>query len=336
MPKQLSADRIIELGIGFMASKTLLSAVELGLFTQLASGPMKEEALRARLGLHTRSARDFFDSLVALGLLRKRNGRYSNTAETDRFLDREKPEYVGGVLEMFGARLYRFWGSLTEGLRTGKPQNEIKAGEDLFDALYGDPEALKAFCKAMTGRSLMAARAIAKKFPWRRYQTFADLGTAEGALPAEVALAHKHLNCIGFDLPPVRPVFEEYVASRGVADRVRFQPGDFFKDSMPRAQVLSMGAILHDWDFDQKRALIRKAHEAIPDGGAFIVFEWLIDDARGKRVPALMMSLNMLIETQGGFDFTGADCRRWMRDAGFSRTRVEHLAGPVWMVIGIK
>ena len=268
MPNQLSADRIMELGFGFMASKTQLSANELGLFTELAGGPVEAEALRARLGLHPRSARDFFDSLVALGLLRRRDGRYSNTRESDLFLDRGKPEYVGGVLEMCNARLYRFWGSLTEGLRTGKPQNEIKAGEDMFDALYGDPEALKAFCKAMTGRSLIAARAIAKKFPWRHYQTFADLGTAEGVLPAEVALAHKHLNCVGFDLPPVRGVFEEYVASRGVADRVRFQPGDFFKDPMPRAQVLSMGANLHDWDLDRKRALIGEAYEALPDGGA--------------------------------------------------------------------
>jgi len=97
-----------------------------------------------------------------------------------------------------------------------------------------------------------------------------------------------------------------------------------------------MGAVLHDWNLEEKRALIRKAYEALPDGGALIVFEWLIDDARSKHVAALMMSLNMLIETQGGFDFSGADCRRWMREAGFSRTRVQHLAGPVWMVIVIK
>lgn len=336
MAKQLSPDRITELGIGFMVSKTLLSAVELGLFTELARAPMEEETLRSKLGLHPRSARDFFDSLVAMGLLRRRNGRYSNAPDANRFLDRGKMEYVGGVLEMLNARLYPFWRSLTEGLRTGKPQNEIKAGEDLFDALYGNPEALQAFCKAMTGRLLPAARAIAKQFPWRRYQTFADLGTSEGALPVEVALAHKHLNCTGFDLPPVRGVFEEYVASRGVADRVRFQPGNFFNDPIPRAQVLSMGAILHDWNLEEKRALIRKTYEALPDGGALIVFEWLIDDARSKHVAALMMSLNMLIETQGGFDFSGADCRRWMREAGFSRTRVEHLAGPVWMVVGIK
>jgi O-methyltransferase domain/Dimerisation domain len=336
MVKVNSADRIIELGFGFMASKTVLSAVELGLFTGLARGPMDCEALRRKLGLHRRGARDFFDALVAMGLLRRRGARYSNAPESARFLDRSNPDYVGGILEMCNARLYPFWGSLTEGLRTGKPQNEIKAGEELFDALYADRQALKAFCKAMTGRTLPAARAIARKFPWRSYQTFADIGTSEGALPVQVALAHKHLICTGFDLPPVRPLFEEYTAAKRVSDRVSFQAGDFFKDPLPRAQVLSMGAILHDWNLAEKRRLIAKAYDALPKGGAFIVFEWLIDDARSKRVAALMMSLNMLIESQGGFDFSGADCRRWMREAGFSRSRVEHLAGPVWMVVGIK
>jgi hypothetical protein len=319
-----------------MTSKTLLSAVELGLFTELAKGPLDADALRQRLGIHERSARDFFDALVALGLLRRRNGKYANAPDAALYLDQAKSTYMGGIFEMLNRRLFRHWGSLTEALRAGRPQNEIKAGESLFDALYGDPEALSEFCKAMTGRSLPSAVAIARKFPWRRYKTHADLGTAEGALPVQVALAHKHMRCTGLDLPQVMPVFERYVASHGLSERVRFQAGDFFKDPLPTANVLSMGMILHDWSLEEKQALLKKGCDALPKGGALIVFERLIDDARSKHVAGLMMSLNMLIETQAGFDFTGADCRRWMGEAGFSRTRVEHLAGPEWMVVGIK
>jgi hypothetical protein len=82
--------------------------------------------------------------------------------------------------------------------------------------------------------------------------------------------------------------------------------------------------------------LIGKAYDALPAGGAYIVYESIIDDGRSKNAFGLMMSLNMLIETNGGFDYTGADCEGWMRDAGFKETRVEHLTGPDSMVVGIK
>jgi len=331
-------DGIMQLGLGFWGSKTLLSAVEIGLFTELAKeGSLNFEMLSERLMLHPRSARDFLDALVSLGMLERDGDRYANTPETDLFLDRTKPSYVGGVLEMANARLYPFWGSLTEALRTGQPQNEAKAGgEDPFTALYADPGRLKGFLEAMTGISLGAAMAIANKFPWERYETFVDVGAAQGALPVQVALAHDHLSGGGFDLPPVGPIFEEYVDSHGLGDRLRFYPGDFFEDPLPTADVLVMGHILHDWNLEQKKMLLGKAYEALPEGGALIVYEAMIDDERRENAFGLLMSLNMLIETPGGFDYTGADCSAWMRETGFRETYVEHLVGPDSMVVGVK
>jgi O-methyltransferase domain/Dimerisation domain len=337
MTSSAAPDRIMQLGLGFWGSKTLLSAVELGLFTELAAGPLDAPSLSGRLGLHPRAARDFLDALVSLGMLgRDGDGRYANTPETDAFLDRAKPSYLGGWLEMANARLYPFWGSLTEALRTGRPQNEARSGGNFFEALYAEPDRLEAFLGAMTGLSLAAARAIARKFPWRRYQTFLDVGGAQGGLPVEVALAHPHLTGGNFDLPSVGPVFERYVGRHGLSDRLRFHPGDFFKDPLPPADVLVMGHILHDWDLAEKRALLRKAYDALPAGGALVVYEALIDDGRRENTTGLLMSLNMLIETPGGFDYTGADCQGWMREAGFRETGVEHLAGPDSMVVGIK
>jgi SAM-dependent methyltransferase len=292
--------------------------------------------LAKRLNLHPRSARDFFDALVALGMLKRTGTRYANQPETSLFLDRAKPSYVGGMLEMSNARLYRFWGSLTEGLRTGKPQNEVKTGEDFFGTLYADPQRLEGFLKAMTGLSQGTARAIAKKFPWKQYRSFMDIGCAQGGVAVEIALAHRHLTGGGMDLPVVQPLFEAYARKKGVEKRVTFHPGDFFKDPLPKTDVLIMGHILHDWNLDEKMMLLRKAYDALPAGGALIVHEALIDDARKKNAFGLLMSLNMLIETHGGFDFTGADCRRWMKEAGFKRTKVEKLAGPDAMVVGIK
>jgi hypothetical protein len=332
-----SPDAIMQLGSAFWASKTLLSAVELGLFSELASsGPLDAEALRTRLDLHPRSARDFFDALVALGMLEREDGRYRNTAETELFLDRAKPSYVGGLLEMLNARLFGFWNSLTEGLRTGEPQNEAKTGGNLFDAIYSDPALLSGFARAMSASSIGPAQAIASKFPWERYKTVIDIGCAEGCVPVQVALAHQHMGGGGFDLPPVGPLFAEYVADAGLGDRLRFYPGDFFGDTLPSADVLVMGRILHDWDMDEKRLLLGKAYAALPEGGALIVYEAIIDDDRRENALGLLMSLNMLIETPGGFDFTGADCRGWMAEAGFNETYVENLVGPISMVVGIK
>lgn len=336
MAEPPAPDRILELAVGFWGAKTLLSAVELGLFTELARGPLDAETLRVRLGLHPRSARDFFDALVALGMLDRQGTRYANTPATDLFLDRAKPSYIGGLLEMANARLYPFWGALTEGLRTGQPQNEARTGGDFFAVLYQDQASLRQFLQAMTGLSLGSAKAIARQFPWSRYRTFVDVGTAQGGLPVTLALAHSHLSGGGFDLPPVEPIFADYVASFGLQDRLRFYPGDFFRDPLPQADVLVMGHILHDWNLEQKRLLLAKAYAALPAGGALIVYDAIIDDERRRNVFGLLMSLNMLIETPGGFDYTGADCCAWLREAGFRETYVEHLAGPESMVVGIK
>ena len=339
MPPQndVTPDAIMQLGLGFMASKTLLSAIELGLFTTLADGPLSDHDLATKLKLHPRSARDFFDALVALGMLGREDGLYSNSPVTDHYLVRGKLNYLGGMLEMANERLYPFWGSLTEGLRTGEPQNEVKSGgAGLFEALYNDPERLSLFLGAMTGLSMSASKAIAEKFPWKDYQTVVDVGGAQGGLLVQIALAHEHLRGRNFDLPVVGPIFEEYVATNGLSDRLSFLPGNFFEDPLPPADVITMGHILHDWDLDQKRMLLEKAYAALPSGGAMIVFEALIDDERRHNAFGLLMSLNMLIETPGGFDYTGADCSEWMRAVGFSSTSVVHLAGPDSMVIAHK
>lgn len=337
MSQPLDPGHILQVGLGFWASKTLLSAVEIGVFTELAKHPEDLKTLQGRLGLHPRSAADFLDALVALGFLRRIGGLYYNTPETDLFLDKHKPSYMGGALEMANHRLYGFWGRLTEALRTGRAQNETRDGSaPVFEALYADPSRLRAFLKAMSGISRGSAIAIGHKLNWRDYSTFVDVGTAQGDTPVQIARLNPHLTGIGFDLAEVGPIFEEYVEANGLTDRVRFAGGSFFTDDLPKADVVVMGHILHDWDLEQKKMLVRKAYDALPAGGSFVVFDAIIDNERSNNTFGLLMSLNMLIETPGGFDYTGADCEAWMREAGFRSTRVEHLVGPESMVVGVK
>jgi hypothetical protein len=279
----------------------------------------------------------FLIALVALGFLRREDGQYANTAETDLFLDKGKPTYLGGILEMSNHRLFGFWKDLTPALRTGMPQTETKTGEEpFFTVLYADPQRLKEFLRAMSGLSRPANLAIARQLPWENYATYLDVGTAQGDLAVQIALEHSHLTGIGFDLPEVGPVFEEYIRENRLADRVRFIGGNFFTDPLPKADVVLMGHILHDWNLEEKMMLLAKAYEALPDDGAVVIYDSVIDDDRSKNSFGLLMSLNMLIETPGGFDYTGADCEGWMRQVGFRQTRVEHLVGPDSMVVGIK
>jgi len=336
MTQQPVPDQIMQLGLGFWGSRTLLSAVEVGLFTELAKQPLDADAIGDRFKLHPRSLLDFLDALVALRMLdRSDDGIYRNTPETDLFLDRAKPTYVGGLLEMCSVRLYRSWDGLTDALHTGQAPRE-GGDEDPFKALYSTPEKLETFLSAMTGLSLAAGIALAQKFPWHDFKTFIDVGAAQGAVPVQLALSHNHLSGGSFDLPAARPIFEHYVTKHGLSDRLKFYGGDFFTDPLPKTDVLIMGHILHDWNLEEKKAILRKAYDALPSGGALIVYEGLIDDGRRENAFGLLMSLNMLIETPGGFDYAGADCAGWMREAGFRNTRVEHLTGPDSMVIGLK
>ena len=337
----LSPARIMEVGLAFWPAKVLLSALEVGLFTKLGANAMTGHDLQLALGLHPRANPDFFDTLVALHFLERdgdgHEARYRNTEETALFLDRHSPQFMGGFLEMANDRLYRFWGDLTDGLRTGKPQNEIKhTGTSMFAELYSKPERLEQFMDAMSGISAGNFQAFADKFDFSRYQTVCDVGGATGQLSMFVASKHPHLRCTSVDLPEATRIAERKIAAAGLTDRVTAKSVDFFANPLPKADVITMGMILHDWNLEKKMHLVRAAYDALPPGGAFVVVENLIDDSRRENTFGLLMSLNMLIEFGDAFDFTGADFRGWCTEAGFRRVDVVPLGGPASAAIAHK
>jgi O-methyltransferase domain/Dimerisation domain len=341
MSQQVDPSHIMQVGMGFWASKTVLSAVELELFSKLGSDGMTGSQIAEALELHTRAIPDFPDALVALELL-DRDGEgnealYRNTQATAVFLDKASPAYIGGILEMSNARLYRFWGDLTEALQDGKPQNEIKhTGKPMFEELYSDPERLEQFMNAMAGISLGPFQALAEKFDFSRYKTLCDVGGATGQLSIIVANRHPHMRCISLDLPVVEPIATRTIEGAGLSDRVTAEAGDFFADPLPQADVITMGLILHDWNLERKMQLIKAAYDALPEGGALIIVENLIDDPRRENAFGLLMSLNMLIEFGDAFDFTGADFAGWCKEVGFKEIDVVPLAGPTSAGIAYK
>jgi len=319
----------------FQRSKALLTAVELDVFTILAEHPLDLATLTARTRIHRRGARDFFDSLVALGLLhRDPDGRFSNDPECDRYLVRGQPSYLGDLLRHLNARHYQNWSLLTQALMTGAPQRGgIGAGS--YPAFYTDAATQDIFLSGMTAGSLMAARALAAKFPWGRYRTFIDIGTAQGCVPVEIARVHEHLRGGGFDLPSVRVAFTDFVRRHGFSDRLQFHAGDFFTDPLPAADVLVMGRILHNWDVATRTMLLEKAYPAVAPGGALVVYDPLLDEER-KSAHALLSSLNMLLETPSGAEYTAAECKTWMIQAGFSKVDFCPLGDIHTAVIGMK
>lgn len=332
--------KILDIGTGFLAAKTLQAAVDLGLFSRLAGGAKTGLELERELELHPRATADFLDALVALGLLDRQGpsleGKYANTPDTELFLDRAKPSYLGGIIEMSSHRLYGFWGHLTTALRTGQPQNEIKNGGNFFQAIYSDEQRLEEFLRAMTGVQLGAFQALAQKFDFSSYKSVCDVGGAGATLSIVLAQAHPHLALTSFDLPQVARIATRNVAQAGLSERVAVATGNFFTDKLPTADVVVMGNILHDWNLEKKQQLIAAAYDALPPGGAFIAIENVIDDDRRQNAFGLLMSLNMLIELGDGFDYTGADFAGWARTAGFKQVSVVPLAGPTSAAVAIK
>jgi hypothetical protein len=327
--------------MGFWPAKTMLSAVELGVFSALGGGSKTAPTLQRELGLHARGVADFLDTLVALNLLTRdgegAEAQYRNTDEAAHFLDRHSSSYIGGFFEMANARLYPFWGDLTEALRTGQPQNEMKhGGKGMFEELYRDPARMEQFMSAMSGISLANFETFAEKFDFSGYTTMCDIGGATGQLSAFVARRHPHMTCRTCDLAPVEPIARKTIEAQGLSGRITASSVNFFTEPLPKADVITMGMVLHDWNLEKKMHLIRAAYDALPKGGAFVAIENLIDDERRSNAFGLMMSLNMLIEFGEAFDFTGRDFGGWCRQAGFQRIEVIPLRGPASAAVAYK
>lgn len=343
MNAQLNPARILETATAFWPSKVLLSAIELGVFTQLAQKPLTGEQLSSAVGIRGDRSDDFFDALVALAFLEREGSGptalYKNTAETDLFLDKNKPSYTGGMPEMLNARLFGFWNNLTEALITGEPQNEVKnGGGSIFEALYADEQLLSGFLSAMASTQMGNFLSLAERFPWASRKKVVDIGGASGAFSAILTRQHAHLDVVSFDLPPVAPAATSFIESQGLSARVTIASGNFLEDALPEADVIVMGNVLHDWDESTKERLIKKAYDALPKGGVLIAIENIIDNDRRSNAFGLMMSLNMLIElgAEGGFDYTGAQYDAWCKKAGFESTEVMPLVGPASAAIAYK
>lgn len=303
---------ILRLCNAFCDAKALLTAVELDLFTTLRSGPMTEEEIRQRLELHGRGLRDFLHLLVALGLLEKAGEGYRNASGTERYLVRDEPAYVGGFLHRANNNLYPAWGRLTEALRTGKPQ---AAGD--FEQVIKNPKVLGQFIGMMDALTQVLGPQLVEVYDWSGYRTVLDVGGCRGNMAAQIVKASPGLTGRVFDLPQMEPFFTEHMAGLGLAGRVDFHGGNFFHDPLPSADLVVLGHVLHDFDREQRRFLVHKACRAVSPGGALLVYDRMLDD-EPDHVENLVISLDMLLVSDGGSEYPASEIQEHAAAAGFT------------------
>lgn len=333
--------KIIDIGFAFQQAKVLLSALEFDLFTILGQGGMTGEQIREKLELHPRGLWDFLDCLLSMGIL-EREGEgekaiYRNSQEAALYLNRQSPYYAGGILELANSRLYNLWGDLADALKNGKPQNEILyEGKTYYENIYSDPNLAEEFANAMAGASGENYRLLSQKFNFSKYNSLCDIGGSTGLLSICVAKSHKNINCTSFDLEAMEIIAKKNVKRHGLEERIKIVSGDFLNDSLPKAEVITMGMILHNWNLETKKNLIRTVYEALPGNGVFIVIEMMIDDERRECCAGFLQSLNMLLEFGEAFDFTIQELKDWCNEIGFKRYDVINLNGPFSAVIAYK
>lgn len=334
--------RIFDAMRGVHINQTLRAAVKLDLFTLLAEKPLTTEGIRTSLGLHGRGLCDFLDTLVSMELL-ERDGnetdvRYRNTEEVSLFLVKGSPQYIGWSLEHRMQVFEQSWAALAEALKTGQPvrQDIRESGKDLFELNYQTDEGARTFVEGMNFGQLGSFTDFAREFDFSGCHTLCDIGGANGLLSILVAGQNRHMKCISFDLPALEPYSLKKIAEAGLSDRITVANGNFFEDDFPQADIITMGNILHDWNLEQKKLLIGKAYSALSGEGRLVVIENIIDNERRKNTAGLLMSVQMLLVTEGGFDFTAADFDSWAREAGFKKTSSMHLEGNSSAVIAYK
>jgi SAM-dependent methyltransferase len=305
---------IIRLGNLFCDAKALLTAVELGLFTALhEAGPATEEEIRQRLGLHGRGLADWLNLLAALGLLERESGGYRNASGADRYLVRGQTTYIGGFLERSNRNLYPAWGRLAEALRTGQQQS----GSD-FERVIQEPRLLGQFVNMMDALTHVLGPQLIEAYDgWRDYASVLDVGGCRGNMAAQIVKAHPHLAGHVYDLPQMEPFFDERVAQYDLTGKVTFHGGNFFTEPLPSADIVVLGHVLHDWDPRQRGLLVRKAHDAVNPGGTLLVYDRMLDE-EPDHVENLVISLDMLLVTDGGSEYTVTELRGHAAAAGFT------------------
>jgi hypothetical protein len=345
----VSPEPIFQIVTGFWASKALMAAVELELFTKLSGGKqMTLKELQQALEMKARPTDVFASALASLGLLqvtKKKEGSerlFANTPISEMFLDKSKASYMGEIITMFDKRLYKAWDKLVESLKSNKPVDAADGGgaETIFDQAKSKQavEEIQKFTHAMQGVSIGPAMQLPKAYDFSKHRRMMDIGGGSGVYAIQVVKANPHITATVLDLEPVCQMAEQYIKIHNLQDKVKTKPLDFFKEDIPTGyDVAFLSLILHDYSEEKGIALLKKIYNSLAnDDGVVVISEWLINDDKTGPPASALMGLNMVIETYGGKNYSYAEIADMLKQAGFKRTEKRPLTAPAEIVIGYK
>ncbi|MER5256813.1 methyltransferase [Streptomyces sp. NPDC002855] len=358
---EMNLNELLGMAKGFASSQLILTAVRLEVFTELGSGPLSGAELRRRLELHPRGAQAFLDALVSHGLLERTGDMYANTPVAARHLDAQHTEtYLGGYLGLNGG-LYWLWPQLETSLRTGRPCTGFTAGGDGewgaeeggseqgggqpdaaqqdggADGQEGPLEWSAVYVDAMAVFARAAAPVISRSLDWSRYESFVDVGGSNGTLAFELLRLQPHLRGTCVDLPALKEQFDTMAVRAGAGDKVAFQGGDFFEEPLPETDVVIMGRILHNWSEDERLRLLRRAFDALRPGGTLLVFDQLTDESRQHSRESSLASLDQLLFSESGSEYTFGELSGWLGACGFRAPSVQLMdGGPEMLALAVK
>ncbi|MGA3328262.1 MAG: class I SAM-dependent methyltransferase [Terriglobia bacterium] len=328
---------VLDLIQAFRRSKTLFTAVSLGIFDRLGDGAADAPTLAHELDADADALQRLLDACVSLGLLEKQAALYSNPPLATTYLTRSSPHTLAGYILYSDRALYPLWGNLEAAIRAGtnRWQQTFGGKASIFEHFFRTEEARRDFLSGMDGFGQLSSPAVVAAFDLGRFRRLVDLGGGTGHLALTACARYPQLQGAVFDLPAAISTTRDYVGRRSLGVQVDLIVGDFFTDPLPEADIFALGRILHDWSEDKIRTLLKKVWERLPSGGALLIAEKLLNDDKTGPVPALMQSLSMLVCTEGK-ERTLAEYTALLRQAGFAQVMGKVTNAPLDAILAVK
>jgi acetylserotonin N-methyltransferase len=328
---------VLDLIEAFRHSKTMFTALTLGVFDRLHRGPARAAELAADLGFHAGALERLLDGCAALGLLRKENGLYSNQPVAEHYLYSGSPDTLNGYVRYSDEALFRMWGNLGDAVREGTPRWRQTWGVEgaIFSGFYRSDAAMRDFLGGMHGFGMLTSPRVAAAFDLSRFRRMVDLGGGTGHLAIAACRHYPQLRAVVFDLPRVTALARETISLAGFDDRIRTHDGDFFAGDLPEGDLYAAGRILHDWDDRKVTALLRTVARQLPPGGALLVAEKLLNEDGVGPLDANMQSLNMLVVAEGRERSLG-EYTALLRGAGFAEVAGRRTGAALDAILAVK
>ncbi len=328
---------IFDLLEAFRRSKTMFAALALGVFDALESQPHSAQSLAEALKLDAGALERLLDGCVCLQVLRKTGDLYENTPTASAYLCERSPTRMTGYLNYSNTILWKIWGNLEGAVREGTNRWQETFGWDgpIFSSFFKTDAAMREFLMGMHGQGLLSSPEVVRAFDLSRFSRLVDLGGATGHLVIAACEHYPHLRGAVFDLPETGNLAREIVAQSPAASRIDVIAGDFFVDELPASDLYSLGRILHDWSEARGLTLLKRIYARLPDGGALLVAEKLLDDTKTAPRWAVMQNLGMLLYTEGK-ERTFAEYKQMLMQAGFTEIRSATTASPLDGILAVK